>query len=461
MPRKATGTIQWAGDHYKARITLNDGSREWLHLRPGLTEEDARAKARGASERARRENRVKERHRSGGASAAVETLEEWCGRWLEERDAKGHANTDSEKWNLGKYMFPRFGDDAVTAITRDDIESIVEDLDRRIATGQIGWKTAWNVWSIVTTMFADATNSKVRALRVRKDNPALGVRGPDRGGRKTKSYLYPSEFLALVSSPRVPLADRRLFALAVYLFVRPGELEALTWNDFDIEHGSVDIHQSLNRKKGVETTTKTEAPRKNPLEPELVPLLRVMHDDAGGKGRVAPRMLAKLAPFLRRCLGLANVKRAALFTNTKTVKQITFYDLRATGITWMAVRGDKPEVIKRRAGHTRYETSEGYIREAENLNPKTFGTPFPPLPKTLLGGPESSPESSSGGSPSDSTNQNRKEKRGGGAGNRTRVRKLLSLCFYVRSRRTGSPRVAPIGGLSPALDTCLISRCVR
>jgi hypothetical protein len=29
-------------------------------------------------------------------------------------------------------------------------------------------------------------------------------------------------------------------------------------------------------------------------------------------------------------------------SNTKTAKQITFHDLRATGITWMAVRGDTP-----------------------------------------------------------------------------------------------------------------------
>ena len=34
-------------------------------------------------------------------------------------------------------------------------------------------------------------------------------------------------------------------------------------------------------------------------------------------------------------------------------------------------------------------------------------------------------------------------------------------CLYVRSRRTESPRVAPIGGLSSALSACLISPCAR
>lgn len=214
------------------------------------------------------------------------------------------------------------------------------------------------------------------------------------------SYLYPNEFLQVVASSDVSLADRRLVALAVYLFVRPGELEALQWEDIDLEHQVVDIHSAVDRKKDKTTTTKTETPRRNPIEPTLMPLLKVMHREAGGTGRVAPPMLAKLAPFLHRCLEAAKVKRAVLFANTKTQKRITFYDLRATGITWMAVRGDKPEVIKRRAGHNRYETTEGYIREAENLDPKTFGAPFPPLPRSLLGlpdDPESSPESSPGG----------------------------------------------------------------
>lgn len=397
MPRKATGTIRWHEDHYKARITLTDGSRPWIDLRKGLTEEEARAKAQQLSERARRENRVKVGRGASHDLTSDETVEDWSKRWLADRESRGLTDIDNVRWNLGKYVLKRFGDDAMSEITRDDIEAMVEDLDRLVASGDISWKTAANAWSVVTTMFADAVSSKTRALRVLSVDPCVGVRAPDRGGKKAKCYLFPNELLQVLESEDVPLADRRLIALAVYLFVRPGELEALTWEDIDLEHQIVDIHSSLDRKKGEATTTKTETPRRNPIEPTLMPLLRVMHKEAGGTGRVAPRMLAKLAPFLRRCLEAAKVNRATLFANTKTQKQITFYDLRATGITWMAVRGDNPQVIKRRAGHSRFETTEGYIRESESLEPKTFGTPFPPLPRSLLGLPdaiESSRESS-------------------------------------------------------------------
>jgi integrase len=61
------------------------------------------------------------------------------------------------------------------------------------------------------------------------------------------------------------------------------------------------------------------------------------------------------------------VKRADLFADNDRQKHITFHDLRATGITWMAVRGDDPLRIKQRAGHSSFSTTEMYIREAENL----------------------------------------------------------------------------------------------
>jgi len=45
-----------------------------------------------------------------------------------------------------------------------------------------------------------------------------------------------------------------------------------------------------------------------------------------------------------------------------TRQAIRFHDLRATGITRMAVRGDPPQVIQSRAGHTDHATTLGYIR---------------------------------------------------------------------------------------------------
>jgi hypothetical protein len=69
-------------------------------------------------------------------------------------------------------------------------------------------------------------------------------------------------------------------------------------------------------------------------------------------------------------------------------KAMTFHDLRATGLTWLAVRGDDPLKIKQRAGHAAFTTTEGYIREAEAVA-DGFRAAFPALPASLLEAPRS------------------------------------------------------------------------
>jgi hypothetical protein len=62
----------------------------------------------------------------------------------------------------------------------------------------------------------------------------------------------------------------------------------------------------------------------------------------------------------------------------------------ATGITWEVLDGTEHVRIMQRAGHKNFSTTQGYIREAEAVG-LNVGTPFPPLPVSLL---QSSNESS-------------------------------------------------------------------
>jgi len=67
-------------------------------------------------------------------------------------------------------------------------------------------------------------------------------------------------------------------------------------------------------------------------------------------------------------------------------KRLGFHDLRATGITWRAVRGDAMQAIKEHAGHEDVGTTDGYCRTATNLR-AGFGNVFPALPAALLRAP--------------------------------------------------------------------------
>jgi integrase len=275
----------------------------------------------------------------------------------------------------------------VQDISRDDVESLVRSLDESVRAGQISWKTALNGWAVTTKMFKDACRSKLAELRVRSDNPCADVEGPDRGGEKSKCFLYPSEFTRFVACSDVELSWRRLVAVAVYLGVRSGELEALEWEDFDLDHGKVTVHRAIQRKEPDKTKgTKSNTPRCFTVESTLLPLLHAMHREAGGAGRVIRRMPRHrdLAERFRDFLKLANVTRRELFISDATRINIRFHDLRATTVTWMTVRGDNPALVMNRVGHEDWETMKRYLRQAEALV-AGFGSAFPELPRSLLG----------------------------------------------------------------------------
>ena len=86
-------------------------------------------------------------------------------------------------------------------------------------------------------------------------------------------------------------------------------------------------------------------------------------------------------------LEAAGVKRSELFTDDPTNKNIRFHDLRSTGLTWLALRGDDTLKIQHRAGHRTFAMTQVYIRTAENLRAggEAIGVPFPELPDCLLG----------------------------------------------------------------------------
>ncbi len=123
-----------------------------------------------------------------------------------------------------------------------------------------------------------------------------------------------------------------------------------------------------------------------PIEPTLRPLLAVLERAQGRRGRlvtVPPE--EDLSERLRKYVGWAGITRAALFVDPKhkTLKRLTWYDLRATGITWRAVRGDNPTKVHLAAGHEDLKTTLVYIRTAEASAP-TFGEVFPALPGEVL-----------------------------------------------------------------------------
>jgi integrase len=417
MPRPKTGTVRYVDrtrdkpGHYKARISCIDGSRPWIHLPASPCSPEAEALARQTaaeySERFEREGIVAGRPvRSSAATAGTfepvpnaprgrEPFSAYSERWFEDRKRRGLSSIDTDRGRIRNHVWPLLSARPICEVTQDELREVVESLDSKVLDGAFSWRTAQKVWGLVTKLFSDACQSKTAALRVRADNPASGVRGPDAGVVKAKQWLFPAESMLLLGCNGVPLRWRRLYALSIYLYTRPGELAVLRWDDVDLDQEYVSIHQALDLKTGAVKPTKTGVTRRMPIHASLRPLIHQLREAARGEGLVVQHdhpnkdarhgfpPLEDLSANLRDHLRRAGATRADLFEDSATTKNVTFYDLRATGITWEALAGTEPLRIQQRAGHERFETTQGYIRQAEAVG-LASDAPFPALPSCLV-----------------------------------------------------------------------------
>lgn len=275
-----------------------------------------------------------------------------------------------------------------TAKTCKDVR---DSLDVRVAAGEISAKTAFNAWAVWTTACKAASGKwkkdKRETLKVREDNPCVDIAPPDIDDPKDLQWLYPDEFSRLVSCRSVPLEWRARYILATVLYLRGSELAALRWSDLDLERGIAKIRFSFDQDQKAIKGTKTgnKGNRRFAIEPVLLPLLRALRGDKDESEHVVSMPHRRFwAARLREHLTLAGVKRAELFTTDKTSKQLRFHDLRSTGLTWLAIRGDDPLKIQQRAGHTDFQTTQKYVRVAEDVEGAIGpATVFPALPDPI------------------------------------------------------------------------------
>lgn len=330
-----------------------------------------------------------------------ETFDDYVERWFADRERRGLTSIKTDRGRIRNHVSPIIGPKPVAKIDADDLRDVVEALDRKVEGGEFRSATAVKTWGLVTKLFADAHKSKVRALRVRSDNPARDVAGPEKQDQDAKQWLFPSEVEALLACEAVPLRWRRLYALMIYLYVRPGELAGLEWIDVDLARGTVEVRRALDlrtgKTKGIKTSRSGVVRRTIPIHDELHPLLADLHRQSGGEGRVVVHghankdaehgfpPLEDLAATLRAHLLRAGVTRHELHHDAEGSRRMRFYGLRDTGITHEVFAGTDHVRIMQRAGHKSFETTKRYVHAVEDKRLAPGEQPFPPLPPTLIG----------------------------------------------------------------------------
>jgi integrase len=370
MPRKRTGTKEFRNGRWYIKLTVDlrggGTERRKVELPQGTTE--AQAEAKRVSLAAKATGRLFEPLEQVESAGADLTWDDYVERWLKARIARGLRSVRKDRQRLRDHVTPTLKGRVMRTLTADDLRLVVGAIDATIRNPEerFGWKTASKTW----------------ALRVLRSNPCAGVEGPDRGRDKATQWLYPNEFAALVACAEVPLRWRRIYAVTVYLYLRLGEARALALEDLDLVHGMAQVHRSTDeRGKAVREFTKTSSVRHFRIEPALRPLLNAIALERGGTGRLFDS-IDDAAGELRDHLKRSGVRRQALHRSTATSLAIRFHDLRATGITWAALRGDAAIEIRDRAGHAELEQTNDYMRRASGAG--DIGEPFPSLEILVL-----------------------------------------------------------------------------
>jgi integrase len=335
--------------------------------------------------------------------ASSESVSKWFGRYYKaaqlgivgrKNRGRPQAAIEDRQARFRNWIEPDIGSLPMCAVTATHLRKIVAKLDEEIrrrvafyadddrpsgAKPGIASKTGAHIWSEITSGFSEACGSKIAALRIEDlTNPTLGVFPPMRTDERVQAALYPSEVTSLLACEDVLMWRRRLYAMAIYTGARLSELGRMTAAHVDFEHGMIQI---LGKKTLVAT-------RRVPIEPELRPLLKLLVKERpegplvdcprsdGGSGASA---------LINEDLPKAGVTREELLLDDAHHQPFTFHGCRHTAITHAYVAGRNETFLKIVYGHTHSEMTRRYL-DAVALTRSTFGTPFPPLPPSILGG---------------------------------------------------------------------------
>jgi integrase len=237
-----------------------------------------------------------------------------------------------------KHLLPRFGDNAVSDITRQEVQAYVAHLT------QAGYapKTIDHIHDVLSAVLRTA----VKWGHV-QENPARGVDLPALKTVRPKWVLTTTQAMALLAE--LPPLARTMAGVALLTGLRRGELFALRWQSVNLAEGHLTVQEAVY--EGAFGTPKTDAGvRCVPLSEATVTLLREWRRQAR---RTEPDALV-FSTYSGKPIAPNNVLRRWIFPACSRLglPNVTWLTFRRTYASWSHDKGVPGKVVATLMGHT-------------------------------------------------------------------------------------------------------------
>ena len=201
--------------------------------------------------------------RASTAATLREAAEEWLGAAeagiirTRSGDPYKPSALRSYRHALHSKVLPHLGSERLSAVSSNQIQDLV---DRLVAQG-LAPSTVRNSILPLRAIYRRALHRNDVGL-----NPTLKLSLPAVRGRRDQ-IADPGHAAALIRS--LPEAEQALWATALYTGLRRGELQALTWNEIDLERNLIHVNHSWDKRAGLISPKSRSGKRRIPLIPTL------------------------------------------------------------------------------------------------------------------------------------------------------------------------------------------------
>jgi integrase len=238
---------------------------------------------------------------------------------------------------LDHRVLPSLGQKRLSAISHN----MLQDLADHLQVKGLSASSIRNTILPLRAIYRRATQRGELAL-----NPTLKLSLPAVRGRRDR-IACPQEAAALIQA--LPLSERALWATAVYAGLRMGELQALQWQEIDLEQNLIHIERSWDRCAGFIEPKSRAGKRRVPITPTLRTHLinHRLQQGTGGSGFVFPNNHGD-RPFNPTT---SNGRAKTAWSNTD-LRPISLHECRHTYAAYMIAADINPKALSTYMGHT-------------------------------------------------------------------------------------------------------------